>query len=108
VFTAGERNYIRGEGFQLNTWRGRPDASKSKPSPIARGLLERGLMRLDNSHRLPRLFSTETGLAGLRSMMADRRLADPKKFAHVRREMGIDPANHETAIGCAETRPEIT
>jgi hypothetical protein len=24
-------------------------------------------------------------------MMADRRLADPKRFAHVRQELGIDP-----------------
>jgi len=24
-------------------------------------------------------------------MMSDRRLADPKKFAHVRQELGIDP-----------------
>jgi hypothetical protein len=28
--------------------------------------------------------------------MADGRLADPKKFAHVRRELGIDP-DPETA-----------
>jgi 2-hydroxychromene-2-carboxylate isomerase len=121
VFTAAERNYIRGEldlvfstlptvaeGFQLKTWRGGPDAGKPKLSPIARGLVERGLMRLDTSRRLPLLFFTETGLAGLCAMMADRRLADPKKFAHVRRELGIDPADHGAAIGCAETRPEIT
>jgi 2-hydroxychromene-2-carboxylate isomerase len=121
VFTAGERNYIRGEldlvfstlptvaeGFQLKTWRGGPDAGKPKLSPIARGLVERGLMRLDTSQGFPRLFFTEAGLAGLRAMMADRRLADPKTFAHVRRELGIDPANHETAIDCAETRPKIT
>jgi hypothetical protein len=25
-------------------------------------------------------------------MMADARLADPKKFAHVRQELGIDPS----------------
>jgi hypothetical protein len=104
VFTASERNYIRGEldmvfstlptvaeGFQLRTWRGGPEAGKPKLSPIAKGLLDRGLMRLDTSDRLPRLFFTETGLAGLRAMMADRRLADPKKFAHIRRELGIDP-----------------
>jgi 2-hydroxychromene-2-carboxylate isomerase len=116
VFTAGERNYIRGEldlvfstlptvaeGFQLKTWRGVPDAGKPKLSPIARGLVERGLMWLDTSQRLPRLFFTKTRLAGLRAMMADRRLADPKKFAHIRCELGIDPANHETAVGCAET-----
>jgi hypothetical protein len=37
------------------------------------------------------LFFTEAGLTSLRAMMIDRRLADPKKFAHVRRELGIDP-----------------
>jgi hypothetical protein len=26
-------------------------------------------------------------------MFADRRLADPKRFAHVRRELGIDPVS---------------
>lgn len=104
AFTAGERNYIRGEldmvfstlptvaeGFQLRAWRGGPEAGKPKLSPVAKGLLDRGLMRLDASQRLPRLFFTEAGLAGLRAMMADRRLADPKKFAHIRRELGIDP-----------------
>jgi hypothetical protein len=36
-------------------------------------------------------------------------LADPKEFAHIRRELGIDPTNHETAVGCAETSSlEIT
>lgn len=105
VFSAGERAYIRGEldmvfstlptvaeGFQLRTWRGGPDAGKPKLSPIAKGLVERGLMRLDTSQRLPRLFFTATGLAGLRAMMADRRLADPKTFGHIRQELGIDPA----------------
>jgi hypothetical protein len=79
------------EGFQLKTWRGGPDADKPKLSPIVKGLLDRGLMQLDISQRLPRLFFTETGLAALRAMMADRRLADPKKFGHIRRELGIDP-----------------
>ena len=48
-------------------------------------------MRLDTSERLPRLFFTETGLVELRAMMADRRLADSKRFAHVRQELGIHP-----------------
>ena len=103
-FTAGERDYIRreldmffstlptvAEGFQLKTWRGGPEAGKPKLSPIAKGLLKRGLMRLDTGQRLPRLFFTEAGLAELRTMMADRRLADPKKFGHIRQELGIDP-----------------
>jgi hypothetical protein len=105
-FTTGERDYIRreldiffstlpsvAEGFQLKTWRGGPDASKPKLSPIAKGLIARGLMRLDASGRLPRLFFTEAGLTALRAMMMDRRLADPKKFAHVRQELGIDPVS---------------
>jgi len=103
-FTAGERDYIRreldmvfstlptvAEGFQLRTWRGGPHAGQPKIPPVAKGLIERGLMRLDTSGRLPRLFFTEAGLAELRAMMADRRFADPKKFAHVRQELGIDP-----------------
>jgi len=103
-FTPGERDYIRreldmffstlptvAEGFPLKTWRGGPEAGKPKLSPIAKGLLERGLMRLDTSQRLPRLFFTEAGLVELRAMMSDRRLADPVKFAHVRQELGIGP-----------------
>jgi len=103
-FTPGERAYIRNEldmffstlpsvaeGFQLKTWRGGPDAGNPKLSPVAKGLVKRGLMRLDTSQRIPRLLFTETGLAELRTMMADGRLADPKKFAHVRQELGIDP-----------------
>jgi hypothetical protein len=53
-------------------------------------------MRLDTEERLPRLFFTETGLAMLRAMMADRRFADPEKFAHVRQELSIDPASEGT------------
>jgi hypothetical protein len=103
-FTLGERDFIRreldmffstlptvAEGLQLKTWRGGPEAGKPKLSPIVKGLLERELMRLDTDQRLPRLFFTEAGIAALREMMSDRRLADPKKFAHVRQELGIDP-----------------
>jgi 2-hydroxychromene-2-carboxylate isomerase len=104
TFTPDERDYIRrqldrffstlptvAEGFQLKTWRGGPEAGKPKLPPTAKGLVERGLMRLDTGEHLPRLFFTETGLAMLRAMMADRRFADPEKFAHVRQELGIDP-----------------
>jgi hypothetical protein len=48
-------------------------------------------MCLDTSQRLPRLLFTHAGLIELRTMMTDRRLADPKKFAHVRQELGLDP-----------------
>jgi hypothetical protein len=46
---------------------------------------------------LPRLFFTETGLAALRTMMRDRRLADPERFAHIRVELGIDPPTEAKA-----------
>ena len=103
-YTPNERAYIRteldiffstlptvAEGFLLKTWRGGPDRGKPKLSPVAKGLLDRGLMRLDTSERLPRLVFTETGIDALRAMMSDRRLVDPKKFAHIRQELGIDP-----------------
>ena len=110
-FTAGERDYIRreldmvfstlptvAEGFQLRTWRGGPQAGQPKIPPVAKGLLDRGLMQLDTSGRLPRLFFTDAGLAELRTMMTDRRFADPKKFAHVRQELGIDPVPDTEAL----------
>jgi hypothetical protein len=103
--TSAEREYIRSEldmffstlpsvaeGFQIKTWRGGPNAGKPKIPQAAQGLLDRGLMRLDLTGRLPMLFFTDAGLDALRTMMADGRLADPKKFAHVRQELGIDPS----------------
>jgi hypothetical protein len=109
-FTAGERDYIRreldmffstlpsvAEGFQLKTWRGGPDAGKPKLPPTAKGLIARGLMRLDSEGHFPRLFFTEAGLTALRAMMTDRRLVDPKKFAHVRQELAIDPNSENEA-----------
>src|SRR5271155_582084 len=97
AFTPGERDYIRreldmffstlptvAEGFHLKTWRGGPDAGKPKLPPTAKGLIARGLMRLDTEGHFPRLFFTEAGLTALRAMMTDRRLVAPKKFAHVR------------------------
>jgi hypothetical protein len=105
TFTPGERDYIRreldmffstyptvAEGFQLKTWRGGSQAGQPKLPPAAQSLLDRGLMRLDVGSRPPRLFFTDDGLVELRAMMADRRLADPVKFAHIRQELGIDPA----------------
>jgi hypothetical protein len=110
-FTPGERDYIRREldmffstyprvadGFQLKTWRGGPQAGQAKLPPTAKGLVDRGLMRLDTSDRLPRLFFTEAGMTELRAMIMDRRLADPVKFAHVRQELGIDPVTPVTQL----------
>ena len=89
ALTSSEREYIRreldqffgtlpavAEGFQLRTWRGGPQKGRPKLPPPAKSLVERGLVRLDTSPTIPRLFFTETGMIALRQMMADRRLAD--------------------------------
>jgi 2-hydroxychromene-2-carboxylate isomerase len=102
-FTSIERAYIRSEldqffssfptvadGIQLRTWRTGTRKDRPKLPPAAQSLLARDLVRLDTSGRLPRLFFTAAGLSALRQMFADKRLADPQKFAHVRRELGID------------------
>jgi hypothetical protein len=103
AFTSAERDYIRreldqffstfpavAEGFQLRTWRGGPQKGQPKMPPPANTLVGRGLMRVDRSSNLSRLFFTGAGMAALRQMMGDRRFADPVKFAHVRRELGIN------------------
>lgn len=103
-FTPSERSYIRreldlffttlptvAEGFLLKTWKTGPQAGQPKLPPAGKSLVERGLMRLDPTSHPPRLFFTGKGKAALRSMMANPRLADPEKFAHVRRELGLDP-----------------
>jgi len=109
AFTPSERDYIRREldqffstlpsvadGFQIRTWRGGAQAGQPKVPLAAKGLLERGLMRLEPTPWPPRLFFSDAGLTALRTMMADRRFADPKTFAHVRQELGIDPRPDET------------
>jgi hypothetical protein len=102
--TPGERDYIRreldfyfttlptvAEGFRLRVWRTGPQAGQPKLPPAGKSLIVRSLMRLNAHHRPPRLFFTDAGLVALRTMMADRRLANPRRFAHIRRELGIDP-----------------
>jgi hypothetical protein len=114
-FTAAEREYIRSEldmffstlpsvaeGFQIKSWRGGPNAGKPKIPQAAQGLLDRGIMRLDLTGRLPLLFFTDAGLEALRTMMADGRLADPKKFAHIRQELGIDPVDPALQVAAAD------
>ena len=108
VFTPSEREYIRREldqffsalpsvanGFQLRTWRGGSQPGQPKVPLAAKGLLDRGLMRLEATPWPLRLFFTGAGSAALRAMMADRRLANPVTFAYVRREIGIDPSPEE-------------
>ena len=92
-FSPGERDYIRreldmffstlpivAEGFKLKLWRGGPQAREPKIPPVARGLLDRGLMRLDTTQHLPRLFFTEAGLAELLAMVGRPSLRRSETF----------------------------
>jgi hypothetical protein len=79
------------EGFLLKTWRSGPQAGQPKVPFPAQGLIERGLMRIDSTQHWPRLLFTETGLEALRTMMTDRRLADPERYAHIRRNSAFHP-----------------
>ncbi len=103
ALTQLERAYVRREldmffstlprvsdGFPLKTWRSGVHAGKPKIPSAAADMVARGLLALDTTTRMARLVFTEPGLAALREMMADKRLADPTKFRHVRQELGLE------------------
>jgi hypothetical protein len=50
----------------------------------------RGLVEIHlHQQRWARAFFTKAGLAALRQMALDRRALDPVRYAHVRRELGL-------------------
>ena len=102
-FTAEERELIRREmgmrfgqypsladGLFLRTWRGGAQKGEPKLPPAVRSMLERGLVELRPGPIGHRAFFTEAGLAALRQVLRDRRAMDPARFAHLRRELGLD------------------
>jgi hypothetical protein len=103
LLSAAERAYIRSEldaffstlpaaaeGFVLKVWKSGPRVGQPKVPAAAQGMIDRGLLRLDTAERFPRLFFTSLGLEALGRMVANKRFVDPTKFAHLRRELGID------------------
>ena len=112
-FTPGERDYIRreldmffsalptvAEGFQLKSWRGGPQAGTAKALAGRQGACGTGADAARHQPKPAAAVLYRDGLAELRTMMTDRRFADPKKYAHVRQELGIDPPP-ETEAGRA-------
>jgi hypothetical protein len=102
TFSPKERDFIRreldmffssyptvAEGIQLRIWRSGQRAGEPKIPPVVQAMLDRRLLRLDLTGRMPTLFFSQAGLNELRVMMADRRLADTAKFAHIRQELGL-------------------
>ena len=101
-FNAAERAYIRqeldevlttlptaAEGFLVRSRKTGLSVGEPKVPPAGRSLLERGLMRLEREGSF-RLVFTDAGWAALKRMMSNSQQADPKKFAHIRRELGIE------------------
>ena len=63
-------------------------------------MLERGLVEVHTDGRWPTADFTAAGLAALRLLAQDRRALDPTRYAHVRRELGLD-AGAEQGTGVA-------
>ncbi len=104
-FTAPERELIRREmgmrfgqppsladGLFLRTWRGGERKGEPKIPPAVLSMLERGLVELRPGPIGPRAVFTEAGLEALLRLLRDRRAMDPARFAHLRRELGLDDA----------------
>lgn len=117
LFTATERDLIRRElgmrfgqlpsladGLFLRTWRSGPQAGQPKLPVTVQSMLERGLVEVHTDGRWPRARFTEAGLAALRELAGDRRQFDPIRYAHVRQELGLEPAT-QVASGGAAPRP---
>ena len=105
-FTAAERELLRRElcrhfgedprvadGIFLRTWRGGEKRNQPKIPPAVQTMLERGLVEVRNTNQWPRAFFTEAGLASLRQLVMDKRAMDPKRFAHLRAELGLPIEN---------------
>jgi hypothetical protein len=101
-FTPQERDLIRRElcqhfgqdprvadGLLLRTWRSGPQAGQPKLPAAVQSMLERGLVEI-RTGRGPRAAFTPAGLVALRQLLSDRRAMDPVRFAHLRRELGLD------------------
>jgi hypothetical protein len=102
-FTAQERELIRHEmgihfsqypsladGIFLRTWRGGPQKNQPKIPPAVRTMMDRGLVEIRTTERGPRAFFAEAGLEELRGLLLDARSMDPRRFPHLRRELGLD------------------
>ena len=102
-FTAPERELLRRElcrhfgqdpaiadGIFLRTWRGGERRGQPKIPPAVQTMLQRGMVEIRKTNQWPRAFFTEAGLAALRQLVMDKRAMDPERFAHLRRELGLD------------------
>ncbi len=103
-FNTAERNLLRlefmvrfsqppslADGLWLRAWRGGPQAGQPKISAAVASMLARGLVEIGPDRIGFRARFTAAGIAALRQLAQDRRALDPKQYAHIREELGIDP-----------------
>ena len=111
-FTAPERALIRCEmgmrfgqypsladGLFLRAWRGGPQKGAPRLPPAIRSMLARGLVEVRAERIGFRAVFTAAGWAALRELVRDRRAMDPARFAHLRRELGLDVPEDAAAAG---------
>ncbi|MEI8397219.1 MAG: hypothetical protein WCF85_21045 [Rhodospirillaceae bacterium] len=67
------------EGFHVKRWATGPNKGTPKLTAAVQGLLERGLITIDDVGHWPRAKFTEKGLRALIIMAADRRALDPDR-----------------------------
>src|SRR5690242_19124808 len=102
-FTTKERDLLRRElcrhfgedpsiadGIFLRTWRGGERKNQPKIPAAVLTMLDRGLVEIRPARLGARAFFTEAGLRDLRELLLDRRAMDPERFAHLRRELGLE------------------
>ncbi len=58
--------------------------------PAVQSMLNRGLVEIASGRLGARAFFTEAGKQALRVLLQDRRAMDPERFAHLRRELGLE------------------
>jgi hypothetical protein len=81
------------DGIWLRIWRTGAKAGQPKIPAAAASMLARGLLELQPAAGPggTRAYFTEAGYAALRLLAQDRRALDPKQYAHVRQELGLEP-----------------
>jgi hypothetical protein len=101
-FDAAERALLRLEFFPRfgqapslanGIWRSGAKAGQPKIPAAAASMLARGVLELRPATGPGgiRAYFTAAGYAALRLLAQDRRALDPKQYAHVRQELGLEP-----------------
>ena len=105
AFTLPERALLRHEfllrfsqaplladGIWVRTWRGGSQAGQPKVPPAVASMLARGVVELGQGRMGPHVYFTEAGYAALRLLLQDHRALNPLTYAHLRQELGLEPA----------------